>query len=156
MLTHQTSMAGRPFLGPIVAMALAFSLLAGSAVACRIGGDDFLHVDITQGPPEGARYASIALVHLEGKNGGPQALLGALDSKRGLIVGTATVLKVERGPVLPATLPVYLAMLTSCSNFGRSSNRISAIGYIVGQLEVDAEGPYFSLRERNDTTGAWR
>jgi hypothetical protein len=154
MVTRRAAPVASRFRGLAMAAALACGAAAGSAIACRIGGDDLLFVGAAPAPPEGVRYSSIAFVHLE-DSGVQSALLAALGDKRGVLVGRAKVLKVVRGPRLVAAMPAYLEVVTSCSKLGRSSGG-AVDGYVVGQLKADARGPYLVLAERNDTTGAWR
>lgn len=139
--------------GIFAAAILAVSLSTGPAAACRVGGDDLLVVEMLRPPPETPRHSSILLVELDGHD--RRGDLEAARTVRGFRVGSVRVLKVERGPKPPPAVPVYLEVLTSCSNFGRSPHRFTGRGYIVGQLKSDAEGVYIVVAERNDATGDW-
>lgn len=140
-----------------VGLALIWALMATPAAACRVGGDVLIFETAAPETPPGARFETVAKVRLEGERPDLKANLADLADPRGFPVGTARVLETVRGPELPAEIPGYLEVLTSCSNFFRDpAGPFVANGYIVGRLMRDERGPYLLLAERNDVTGNWR
>jgi hypothetical protein len=104
--------------GWLAAGGVLLALMATPAAACRVGGDDLIF-DLAPVTPEGERFATVAKVRLEGEHPGSAFRPELWEQPRGFPVGTARVLEVVRGPALPAEIPVYLEVLTSCSNFFR-------------------------------------
>jgi len=138
----------------LIAASLLWLAGVGDAAACRYGTDELLVWDLTM-PPDTVRFSTIALVNLK-VDPSPGSPTPAGWDERGARVGMARVKEVMRGPTLPNEIPVYLAVLTSCSDFVRSHHGYRGDGYVVGRLMTDRHGPYILLAERNDGTREWR
>lgn len=129
--------------------ALALSAVGGSSHACRIGQEVMVFAE-RPSPPNGERHSSIAKAELISRGPSPAA---APEAGRGYLVASAHVSDTVRGPQLPASLPIYLPGISSCTV--HSPSGINTSGYIVGRLREDARGPFLEAATRKDPPGIW-